>query len=164
MIARTCLAEDQRAQWLQVRETLVVISRRCVAVTILALLGGATAAKAQDASRAPAGTRILADTPFQLILPRQHLFSDRYHARAWLQDHGITPTLSSITDALGNPTGGQRQDFRQSSNLGLDLNFDLEKLHGPKGGSFQISVSERFGTTLSVVDIGNIFNVQAVYG
>jgi porin len=164
MTARTCFAEDERAQSLQVRETLGVISRRCVAVTILALLGGATSAGAQEASRAPAGTRSLADTPFQLILPRQHLFSDRYGVRAWLEDHGITPTLTSLTDALGNPTGGQQQGFRQSSNLGLDLNFDLEKLHGPKGGSFQLSVSERFGTTLSTADIGNIFNVQAVYG
>src|SRR5260370_93712 len=106
MIARTCLAEDQRAQSLQVRETLVVISRRCVAVTILALLGGAIAARAQDTSSAPAGTCALANTPFQLILPRQHLFSDRYGTRAWLEEHGITPTLTSLTDALGNPTGG----------------------------------------------------------
>src|SRR6266853_1168816 len=164
MIARTCLAEDQRAQSLQVRETLVVISRRCVAVTILALLGGATAARAQDTSSAPAGTRALADTPFQLTLPRQHLFSDRYGTRAWLAEHGITPTLTSLTDALGNPTGGQQQGFRESSNLGLDLNLDLEKLHGSKGGSFQLSMSERFGTSLSAADIGNIFSVQAVYG
>jgi porin len=164
MTARTCLAEDERAQSLQVRETLGVISRRCVAITILALLGGATSAGAQEASQAPAGTRSLADTPFQLILPRQHLFSDRFGVRAWLEDHGITPTLTSLTDALGNPTGGQQQGFRQSSNLGVDLNFDLEKLHGPKGGSFQLSLSERFGTTLSTADIGNIFSVQAVYG
>jgi porin len=164
MIARTCLAEDERAQSLQVRETLVVISRRRVAVTILALLGGATAARAQDTSSAPAGTRALADTPFQLTLPRQHLFSDRYGTRAWLAEHGITPTLTSLTDALGNPTGGQQQGFRESSNLGLDLNLDLEKLHGPKGGSFQLSMSERFGTSLSAADIGNIFSVQAVYG
>jgi porin len=143
---------------------LGVISRRCVAVTILALLGGASAARAQDASRAPAGTRALADTPFQLTLPRQHLLTDRYGVRTWLEGHGITPTLTLLTDALGNLTGGQRQGFSAGNNLGLDLNFDLEKLHGPKGGSFQLSLSERFGTTLSVADIGNVFSAQAVYG
>src|SRR5258708_23165916 len=164
MIARPCLAEDERAQALQVRETLVAISRRCVAVTILALLGGAASTRAQDASRAPAGTRALADTPFQLTLPRQHLFSDSYGTRAWLAEHGITPTLTSLTDALGNPTGGQQQGFRESSNLGLDLNLDLEKRHRPKRGAFQLSMSERFGTSLSAADIGNIFSVQAVYG
>src|SRR5713101_6096288 len=110
MIARTCLAEDQRAQALQVRETLVAICRRCVAVTILALLGGATAARAQDTSSAPAGTRALANTPFQLILPRQHLFSDKYDTHAWLEEHDITPTLTSLTNALDNPTNNQQQD------------------------------------------------------
>jgi porin len=143
---------------------LGVICRRCVAVTILALLGGAAAARAQDASRAPAGTRVLADTPFQLTLPRQHLLTDRYGVRTWLEGHGITPTLTLLTDALSNLTGGQRQGFSAGNNLGLDLNFDLEKLHGPKGGSFQLSLSERFGTTLSVADIGNVFSAQAVYG
>src|SRR5882757_10166724 len=102
-----------------------MISRRCVALTLLALLGGTTSARAQDASRAPAGTRSLADTPFQLILPRQHLLSDRYGARAWLEEHGITPTFTLITDALGNPTGGQRQGFRAGNNFDLNLNFDL---------------------------------------
>src|ERR1700716_1189777 len=99
MIARTCLAEDQRAQALQVRETLVVSCRRCVAVTILALLVGAPAPRPQDTPSPPAGTRAFANTPFQLILPRQHLFSDRYGTRAWLEEHGINPTLTSLTHA-----------------------------------------------------------------
>jgi porin len=143
---------------------LAVISRRCVAVTILALLGGTAAAGAQVVSSAPAGTRTLADTPFQLILPRQHLLSDRYGVRTWLEDRGVTPTLTLLSDALGNPTGGRRQGFSTGNNLGLDLNFDLEKLGGPKGGSFQLSMSERFGSSLSANDIGNVFSAQAVYG
>ena len=59
--------------------------------------------------------------------------------RSWLEDHGITPTVTFVTDALGNPTGGKRQSFTAFSNLGVDLQFDLEKLYGPKGGSFEIS-------------------------
>jgi porin len=164
MIARTGLAEDERAQSLQMRETFVVISRRCVLVAILGLLGGAAGARAQDASGAPAGTRAFADTPFQLILPRQHLLGDWYGLRTLLEDRGITPTLTLLSDALGNPTGGRRQGFSAGNNLGLDLNFDLEQLHGPKGGSFQLSMSERFGSNLSGTDIGNVFSVQAVYG
>jgi porin len=81
--------------------------------------------------------------------------------RTWLEEHGITPTLTLLTDALGNPTGGQRQGFAAGNNLGLDLNFDLEKLAGPKGGSFELSMSERFGSNLSGTDIGNVFSVQA---
>src|ERR1700730_4794919 len=131
MIARTRLWQKTSGRnRSQVRETLVVISRRDVFVVILALLGGAAGARAQDVSSAPAGTRTLTETPFQLILSRQHLLSDRYGVRSWLEEHGITPTLTFATDALGNPAGGRRQGFTTGNNIALDLNFNLEKLGG----------------------------------
>jgi porin len=82
--------------------------------------------------------------------------------RSWLEDRGITPTVTFVTDALGNPTGGERQGFTGFSNLDVDLRFDLEKLHGPEGGSFELSTSYRFGSSLSLKYIGNVFNVQQV--
>jgi porin len=133
-------------------------------VAILALLDWAAIARAQDAAPAPAGTRSLAPTPFQLILPSAHLLGDWYGLRPWLEDHGITPTLTFVTDALGNPTGGREQGFTGAHNLGLDLLFDLEKLAGLRGGSFLFSMSERFGTSLSKDYIGNVFTVQQVFG
>ncbi len=145
----------------------VAISRRRVAVAILAVLGWAAAAHAEDALQpalAPPGTRTLADTPFQLVLPQGHAFGDWAGSRTWLEEHGITPTLTFVMDALGNPTGGMQQGFRQASNLGLDLHFDLHKLFGLAGGSFLISFSERFGSGLSREDIGNVFTVQQVFG
>jgi porin len=164
MIARTRLRKIRGRNRSDVRETLAAISRRWVSVAILALLGGAASARAQDASSAPDGTRALAETPFQLILSRQHLLSDSYGMRSWLEEHGITSTLTFVTDALGNPTGGRRQGFTTGNNVGLNLNFDLEKLGGPKGGSFQLSMSERFGASLSGKYIGNTFSVQANWG
>ncbi len=145
----------------------VAISRRRVAVAILAVLGWAAAAHAEDALQpalAPPGTRTLADTPFQLVLPQGHAFGDWAGSRTWLEEHGVTPTLTFVMDALGNPTGGMQQGFRQASNLGLDLHFDLHKLFGLAGGSFLISFSERFGSGLSREDIGNVFTVQQVFG
>jgi len=44
--------------------------------------------------------------PFQLILPRDHLFGDWYGMRSRLEEQGFTPTLSLVTDIAGNPTGG----------------------------------------------------------
>src|SRR5512146_368463 len=117
-------------------------------VFIVVLLCSPGLARAQDASQAPGGTRPIADTPFQLILPREHLLGDWYGMRRWLEDHGITPSLTFVTDALGNPTGGQRQSFTAFSNLGVDLRCDLEKLYGPMGGSFEFSTSYRFGSSL----------------
>src|SRR2546430_428212 len=109
--------------------------------------------------RPPPGTRSLAPTPFQLTLPSAHLFGDWYGLRPWLEDHGITPIVTFVTDALGNPTGGREQGFTGAHNLGLDLLFDLEKLAGLWGGSFHFSLSERFGTSLSKEYIGNVFTV-----
>src|SRR4029077_12001155 len=96
-------------------------SQTRVSIVIVVLLCSAALAQAQDASQAPAGTRPLADTPFQLILPSEHLLGDWYGMRGWLEDHGITPTLTFVTDALGNPTGGQRQGFTGFSNLAANL-------------------------------------------
>jgi porin len=146
----------------------VAISRRRVAVAVLVFLGwAAAAAHAEDAVRpqsAPPGTRTLADTPFQLVLSQGHLFGDWGGSRTWLEEHGVTPTVTFVMDALGNPTGGVQQGFRQASNLALDVHFDLEKLVGLDGGSFLISFSERFGSSLSKEDIGNVFTVQQVFG
>src|SRR5215469_12623266 len=117
-----------------------------------------------DETEAPAGTRSLAPLPFQLVLPREHLLGDWFTTRTWLEDHGITPTLTFVTDSLGNPTGGTRQGFTTANNLGLDLNFDLEKLVGLEGGSFLFSMSYRFGGSLSANYIHNFFPVQQVFG
>jgi porin len=146
----------------------MAIGRTRILVVSLVVLGwAATAAHAEDAAQpqpTPPGTRTLADTPFQLVLPRAHLFGDWAGSRTWLEERGITPTLTFVMDALGNPTGGMQQGFRQASNLGLDVHFDLQKLFGLNGGSFFISFSERFGSSLSREDIGNVFTVQQVLG
>src|SRR4029453_930136 len=114
--------------------------------------------------RAGAGTRPLANTPFQLVLPSQHLLGDWFTIRRDLEKSGITPTLTFVTDAAGNPTGGMQQSFRAATNLGVDLRFDLARLLRLQGGSLEFSMSERFGSSLSQEDIGNIFNVQQVFG
>ncbi|HEY5446605.1 MAG TPA: carbohydrate porin, partial [Pyrinomonadaceae bacterium] len=131
---------------------------------IFILCSSAAVAPSQDANEASAGTRALAPLPFQLVLPRDHLLGDWYGTRTWLEDHGITPTLTFVTDSLGNPSGGNEQGFTTANNLGLDLNFDLEKLGVVEGGSFLLSMSYRFGGSLSANYIHNVFTVQQVFG
>jgi porin len=139
-------------------------SRTHVFIVIVVVVCSPALAQTQDASQAiPAGTRsIAAETPFQLTLPSGHLLGDWAGMRTGLEDHGITPTWTLVTDALGNPTGGERQGFTGFSNVGVDLQFDLEKLYGPKRGSFEISISYRFERSLTREYIGNLFNVQQV--
>ena len=135
-----------------------------VAVALLRILGWAVVVHAEEAPKPPAGTRTFANTPFQLVLPQAHLFGDWGGGRTWLEERGITPTLTFVTDALGNPIGGVSHGFKGASNLGLDLQFDLAKLAGLPGASFDISFSERFGSSLSNENIGNVFSVQQVFG
>ena len=143
----------------------VVIGRRGIAVVVLMILGWAAAAHAEDAARpALPGTRALADTPFRLVLPQGHLLGDWAGTRTRLEERGVTPAVTFVMDALSNPTGGRQQGFREASNLNVDLRFDLDKLLGLAGASFDISFSERFGSSLSKEDIGNVFTVQQVFG
>jgi porin len=112
-----------------------------------------------DSSLVPPNLR-----PFQLILPRDHLLGEWQDARPWLEDHGITPTLTYVSDFAGNPTGGRSQGSTYCDNLGLNLEFDLGKLAGIQGGSFLASMSQRSGNSLSRKYVSNVFTIQQVYG
>jgi len=79
--------------------------------------------------------------------------------RKRLGDLGITPSLVFVTDAQGNPMGGQTHGFRESNNVGLDVTVDMDKVASLSGSQFHVSVSVRNGTSLSDIDIGNVFNV-----
>jgi len=131
---------------------------------IVILCCSAAVVRSEDIDEASAGTRSLGPLPFQLILPREHLLGDWYGTRRWLEDRGIVPTLTFVTDSLGNPSGGKEQGFTTANNVGLDLNLDLEKLCGLEGGSFLLSMSYRFGGSLSANYIHNVFTVQQVFG
>src|ERR1043166_2546343 len=135
-----------------------------VSIVIFTLGMSMASTRSQDTTEASAGTRSLAPLPFQLVLPREHLLGDWYGTRTWLKDRGITPTLTFVTDSLGNVSGGKEQGFTTANNLGLDLNFDLEKLCGFAGASFLVSMSYRFGGSLSANYIHNVFTVQQVFG
>jgi porin len=133
-------------------------SRRFILLWLLATR--VISAQDQDQSLAtPVNLR-----PFQLILPRDHLFGDWAGLRSNLEDKGFTPTLSLVSDIAGNPSGGKDQGVTHADNIGLDLSLDLEKLVGLNGASFLISMSQRSGSSLSREYIGNVFTVQQVFG
>jgi len=138
--------------------------RVCVSIVIVILSFSLASTRSEDSSEASAGTRSLGPLPFQLILPREHLLGDWYGTRTWLEEWGVTPTLTFVTDSLGNPSGGKEQGFTTANNVGLDLNFDLETLGVLEGGSFLFSMSYRFGGSLSANYIHNVFTVQQVFG
>jgi porin len=79
--------------------------------------------------------------------------------RETLTQRGITPTISYTADVLGNPVGGRRQGIAYAGQLNADLTFDLGKLAGLDGLTFNISGNWASGTDLSNDDIGNFFVV-----
>src|SRR5262249_34044695 len=136
--------------------------RKCI-LAALVIFAWAFVARAEDAaSPPPPGVRPLADPP-QLVLPQAHLFGDWLGARTWLEARGLTPTVTLVTDPPGNPTGGLQHGFTATNNLGVDVLFDLDKLFGLAGGSFEASFSERFGSSLTQEYIGNTFSVQQIF-
>jgi porin len=133
--------------------------RLSLTLTLFLGAGLACARDTGDSSQTSVNLR-----PFQLTLPRDHLFGDWSGLRSRLDEEGLTPTLSFVTDIAGNPTGGRDRGVTHADNLGLDLLFDLDKLLCLKGGSFLVSMSQRSGTSLSKKYVGNVFTIQQVFG
>jgi len=64
----------------------------------------------------------------------------------------------------GNPSGGRTQGFAYTGSLGLDAQFDLEKLCGLCGLEGYAGFVWRGGVSLSESKIGNQFPVAQVFG
>jgi porin len=101
---------------------------------------------------------------FQLVLPSEHLFGDWLGLRPSVEELGIIPSLTLVTDVAGNPSGGRSQGATQASGVELSLFFDLDKMFGLEGGSIFMSLSQRWGVKLSKKHIGNVFNTQQIFG
>jgi porin len=145
------------------RRVGVTVARICAFYATLLIVVSAAAIAAEGEASTPPSARPLSDSPFQLVLPRAHFLGDWLGTRTWLEEHGVTPTVSFFTDALGNPTGGRQQGFTATNNLGVDVLADLHKIFGLAGGSFEVSFSERFGTSLTRDYVGNVFSVQQIF-
>jgi len=91
-----------------------------------------------------------------------YALGDWFGLRPALERVGIVPTVNFVSDVQGNPLGGERQALREFDDLFVGLNVELEKLVGAPGTKFHVGFSQRSGTSLSDIDIGNTFNVAEV--
>jgi len=66
-------------------------------------------------------TDAFADDPtarvFELVLPADHLLGDWGGLRSRLEESGITPRLTLVTDFAGNPSGGLSQGLTAPSSV-----------------------------------------------
>jgi len=94
----------------------------------------------------------------------KHTTGDWAGQRSTLAAWGIMPTLTYVSDVLGNPVGGQHRKIAYDDSIGLDIDVNLEKLAGLKDLTFHVSGSFRSGQNLSKVAIGNTFPVSYIFG
>ena len=83
--------------------------------------------------------------------------------RTELHRLGILPTASYTTQLLGNPSGGRSRGFTYSGTLQASIFWDLNKLVGVPGLSFNTSAAWSTGKNLSADSVGNIFTIQSAY-
>ena len=94
----------------------------------------------------------------------KHMSGDWAGQRSTLATWGIVPTLTYVSNFLGNVSGGQARKVAYDDNLGLDIDVDGEKLAYWHGFTFHVSGSLRSGHSLSEVAIGNTFPVSNLFG
>jgi porin len=115
---------------------------------------------------APANPRKLyfecAGQPFDLI--EETLTQDWAGLRTELNRLGITPSASYTAQFMGNPSGGRSRGFSYSGTLQASINWDLQKLLGAAGLSFNLDGTWSTGKSLSADNIHNSFTVQSAYG
>src|SRR5581483_10547719 len=94
----------------------------------------------------------------------KHMSGDWAGQRSTLATWGIVPTLTYVSNLLGNVSGGRARKVAYDDNLGLDVDVDGEKLARWHGLTLHVSGSFRSGRSLSKVAIGNTFPVSNLFG
>jgi porin len=80
------------------------------------------------------------------------------------ESNGVVMNAQSISDLLGNTTGGMAEGTTYSGLLNLALSVDLQKAAGWEGASFKSSWLWLYGNNLSTRYIGNALTASSIAG
>lgn len=85
---------------------------------------------------------------------------------AWqpLADKGIALSLNYTGEAATNVQGGLRRDAAFAGQVYAGADVDLDRLAGLAGGSVHVAVTNRHGSNLTALAIGNNTSVQEIWG
>lgn len=101
--------------------------------------------------------------PFNL-LDQGPLLGDCYGCRPMAETNGVVLSVESISDMLGNTTGGISRGGDYSGALNLGLAADLGKSAGLEGTSFKTTWLWLYGNDVSSSHVGNAMTVSSIYG
>jgi porin len=85
-------------------------------------------------------------------------------ARTDLESLGISPRAHITSESAGNPLGGEEQTVRSTEQIDFGADIDLQRLLHIPYAKIQLTMTDRFGRSLSADAIGNQFAVQELYG
>ena len=131
---------------------------RCTAVLLLGLLAACW-------SSSPLRAAVLLPDPVN-ILSQPQLAGDCFGCRPVAETHGVVLTVQSISDLLGNTTGGASAATTYSGLVNTALAVDLQKAVGWEGGSFKntwLWLYGNNGNNLSE-NIDNALSVSSIAG
>ncbi len=95
----------------------------------------------------------------------EHLLGDWGGARTWLEDHGVNLGLDYFSETAGIVSGGQRHGVDNTSQIGLSIDLDGEKLFNLPGFSVHSVIVERNGRSSSADFLHDDLDaVQQIYG
>ncbi len=93
------------------------------------------------------------------------LFGDWGGLRTRLDDDGIKLSVGYKGEAAGNVSGGQRKTATETGQFAFTGAFDMGKIAGIDGGTFQTTITYRQGKDLGAhAGLGVLQQVQEVYG
>ncbi len=108
----------------------------------------------------------LAPTPqYWDFWTRPHLFGDWGGLRSRLHALGVDVTLTALDEAVGNLSGGLQRTVQEAGQAALQAKFDLQKIIGLPGGSFEVTLVQRWGDNLATsAGIPALQLLNEVYG
>jgi porin len=96
---------------------------------------------------------------------RPYLFGDVGGWRSYLHNRGIDVSLDGVNETIGNVSGGTKNYLGQASQFGLHTKFDLQQILGWQGGTFGVTLSDRFGNNQArIAGIETLQLTNEVYG
>jgi porin len=110
----------------------------------------------------PSPSSQIADTQNR---PPPGLLGDWGGIRPALRERGVEVSARYASESAYNPTGGQRQLYRETGQFDIGATADMGRLAGIEGGTFQATVTYRRGYDLgAAAGLGVLQQVQEVYG
>jgi len=125
-----------------------------------------SAAQAQSmspvAGETPVPTQNLPAGTGNTLWQRGNLLGDPENLHQWLQDHGLSPSLTVATEVLRNTQGGYERATHLQAEAVFVLGLDTNAAFGWPGGRFYTSLLAIGGGGVSIDGVGSLTTISSI--